>query len=117
MSLSTTEAEYITANIACAQILWTKQTLIDYDILCSTSPIMCDNSSAINLSKNHIRHSHTKHIDICHHFLRDHALKGDISLDFISTDKQIADILTKPLKEDIFVKLRRELGICLISDV
>ena len=64
MSSSTTAAEYITASVACAQILWMKQTLIDYDITSTTSPIMCDNSSAINLSKNPIQYSRTKHIDI-----------------------------------------------------
>jgi len=83
VSLSTTEAEYISSSFSYAQILWMKQILIDYGISCSTSPIMCDNTSTINLSKNLIQHSCTKHIDI-HHFLRDPALKGDISLDFIS---------------------------------
>ena len=89
MSLFTIEAEYIAASVAYAQILWMKQILIDYGILCSTSPLMCDNTSASNLSKNSIQHSRTKHIDIWHYFLRDHAFKGD----FISTDKQIADKL------------------------
>ena len=78
---------------------------------------MCDNTSVINLSKNLVHHSRTKHIDIRHHFLRDNVLKGDITLEFISTDKQVADILTKPLKEDTFVNLRRKLGICSISDI
>ena len=93
-----------------------KQTLVDYGIQCPTSQFFCDNTSAINLSKNHVHHSRTKHIDIRHHFLRDHVLKSDILLDFITTDKQIADILTKSLKEETFVTLRRELGICDISD-
>ena len=87
MSLSTTEAKYIAASVACAQVLWMKQTLIDYSINYPISSIMCDNTSAINLSKNLIQHSRTKYIDIRHHFLRDHAIKDDISLDFISTDK------------------------------
>ncbi|XP_020263787.1 uncharacterized protein LOC109839682, partial [Asparagus officinalis] len=63
VSLSTSEAEYIAASLACAQILWMKQTLHDYGINCPISSIMCDNSSAINLSKNPIQHSCTKHID------------------------------------------------------
>jgi len=54
VSLSTTEAEYITASVACAQILWMKQTLVDYGITSTTSPIMCDNTSTIKLSKNPI---------------------------------------------------------------
>ena len=60
-----------------------KHTLIDYGISITNSPIICDNTSAINLSKNPIQHSRTKHIDIRHHFLCDHPLKGDISLSLI----------------------------------
>ena len=97
--------------------LWMKQTLFDYGMSITNSPIMCDNTSTINLSKNPIHHSRTKHIDIRHHFLRDHALKGDISLKFISTDNQIAYIFTKPLKEDIFMRFQRDLGICNIFDL
>ena len=94
------------------------QTLEYFQITCSPPiSIFCDNTSAINLSKNLVHHSRTKHIDIRHHFLRDHVLKGDILLDFISTENQIADILTKPLEEETHVKLRRELGICSISDI
>ena len=94
-----------------------KQTLLDFGIKCPTSQINCDNTSAINLSKNHVHHSRTKYIDIRHYFLRDHVLKGDILLEFVSTDKQIADILTKSLKEDTYINLRRELGICSLSDI
>ena len=78
---------------------------------------MCNNTNAINLSKNPIQHSCTKHVDIRHNFLRDHALKGEIYLNFISTDKQIADIFIKPPKQDILMKFRRELGICAIFDI
>ena len=94
-----------------------KQTLSDYGIKCSSSQILCDNTSAINLSKNHVQQSQTKHIDIRHHFLHDNVLKGDILLEFIYTENQIADILTKPLKIETHAKLRRELGICSLSDI
>ncbi|XP_052291943.1 uncharacterized protein LOC127900768, partial [Citrus sinensis] len=100
VALSTTEAEYIAAGSCCAQALWMKQTLRDYDINLEQIPIKCDNTSAINLSKNPIQHSRTKHIEIRHHFLRDHVQKGDIALEFISTEKQLADIFTKPLCEE-----------------
>ena len=55
--------------------------------------------------------SRTKHIDVRHHFLNDHVVKKDIVLEYIDTNNQLADIFTKPLKEDVFVRLRRELGI------
>jgi hypothetical protein len=44
-----------------------------------------------------------EHIDIRHHFLRDHEAKGNIVLSHVSTDKQLADIFTKPFDELGFV--------------
>ena len=88
-----------------------QQTLQDFGFNLSKSTIFCDKLSSINLSKNPINHSRTKHIDIRHHFLRDSIEKDIINLDFISSENQLADIFTKPLNENTFVKLRRELGI------
>ena len=62
------------------------------------------------MSKNPIQHSRTKHIDIRHHFLRDHTLHGDIELIFVDTNHQLADIFTKPLNEERFIFIRQELG-------
>ncbi|RVX06552.1 Retrovirus-related Pol polyprotein from transposon RE2 [Vitis vinifera] len=82
VALSTAEAEYIAAGLCCAQILWMKQTLSDFNLIFEHVPIKCDNTSAINISKNPVQHSRTKHMEIRHHFLRDHAQKGDITLEF-----------------------------------
>ena len=73
---------------------------------------MCDNTSVILLTKNLIQHFRTKHIEIRHHFLRDEVEKNKIILNFIDTEKQIADIFTKPLNNDRFSFLIRELGLC-----
>ena len=69
ISLSTAEAEYVVAASCCTQLLWMMQTLQDFQIKCS-SPIyiMCDNTSAISISKNPVMHSKTKHIPIKYHF-------------------------------------------------
>ena len=111
VSLSTTEAEYIAAGSCCAQLLWMKQTLKDYGINVKNVPLSCDNESAIKIAHNPVQHSKTKHIQICHHFLRDHVLKGDISIEHVKTEEQLADIFTKPLDEKRFSKLRCELNI------
>ena len=58
--------------------------------------IHCDNSSAINISKNPIFHSRTKHIEICHHFIRDLVEEKVVYLEFVPTELQLVDILTKP---------------------
>ena len=114
VTLSTTEAEYIVAGLCCAQILWMKQTLSDFDLSFEHVPIKCDSTTVINISKNPVQHSRTKHIEIKHHFLRDYAQKGEITLEFVSTKDQLADIFTKPLSEEKFVDIRRQLGvICL----
>ena len=85
-----------------------KQTLLDYNV---PQQCMCDNSSAISISKNPIQHSHAKHIDIRYHFLRDHADQGTIELAFVPTNAQVADFFTKPLGNDCFITLRHQSGI------
>jgi hypothetical protein len=72
VALSTAKVEYVAACACCAQLLWMKQTLSDYDCEFSNIPLLCDNESAIKLTNNLVQHSRTKHIDIRHHFLRDH---------------------------------------------
>ena len=51
LALSTIKAEYIAAGSCCAQALWMKKTLRDYDISLEQIPIMCDNTSAINFQR------------------------------------------------------------------
>ena len=111
IALLMTEGEYIATDLCCAQILWMKQTLSDFDLSFEHIPIKCDNTSAISISKNLVQHSKTKHIEIRHHFLRDHAQKGDITLEFVSIKYQLANIFTKPLSEEKFVDIRRQLGV------
>ncbi|GJS89740.1 hypothetical protein Tco_0772376 [Tanacetum coccineum] len=110
LAISTTEAEYVSAGKACQQALWMKQALVDYGIRLDDIPIMCDNKGAIDLSKNPVQHSRTKHIEIRHHFLRDNVQKGNISIERVSSEDNIADILTKPLKREPFNYLRLGLG-------
>jgi hypothetical protein len=99
VALSTAEAEYVTVSACCTQLLWMKQMLSDFGCEFSKIPLLCNNESAIKLANNRVQHSRTKHMDIRHHFLRDHEAKGDIALHHMSTERQIADIFTKPLDE------------------
>ena len=116
VALSTTEAEYIAVG-SCAQILWIKQQLNNFGVTMNNVPIFCDNTSAINITKNSVQHSRTNHIEIRHHFIRDYALKDDICSEHVDTLNQLADIFTKPLNEDQFCKIRRELGMIDVNDV
>ncbi|GJR88783.1 hypothetical protein Tco_0212794 [Tanacetum coccineum] len=85
IAMSSVEAEYVATAGCCANILWMKSQLTDYDIIYEKVPIFYDNTSVIAISNNPVLHSRTKHIDIRYHFIRDHILKGDIELHFIPT--------------------------------
>ena len=63
------------------------------------------------MSKNSILHSRTKHNEIRHHFIKEYVLNGDVFLDYICAEDQLADIFTKPLSEERFSHIRKELEI------
>ena len=111
MSLSTVEVEYIVAGSCCTQLLWMQKILHDYDICQEHLIIYCDNTSAINISKNPIQHSRTKHIEIQHHFIRELVEDRTLTLEFIHTDDQKANLLTKPLDSKCFEFLRQNIGV------
>jgi hypothetical protein len=70
----------------------------------------------IYLSKNPIFHSRVKHIDIKHHFIRDYVQKGVLDIQFIDTKHQWADIFTKPLTEEGFDFIKKNLNMHFVSD-
>nr|KYP74877.1 Retrovirus-related Pol polyprotein from transposon TNT 1-94 [Cajanus cajan] len=111
VTLSTTESEYIAAASCACQCIWIKRILetIGFKehkhIL-----VLCDSNSAIKLSENPVFHGRSKHIDVRFHFLRDIVREGKIKLSYCSTYNQVADIMTKPLKLEQFVKIRSMLG-------
>nr|GEU78302.1 hypothetical protein [Tanacetum cinerariifolium] len=118
LAISTTKAEYVSAGKACQQALWMKQALIDYGICLDKVSIMCDNKGAIDLSKNPVQHSRTKHIETCHDFLCDNVQKGNISIEKVASEYNIVNIFTKPLKHEVFNYLRLRLGMMeLIMDI
>ncbi|KAJ6855707.1 Integrase catalytic domain-containing protein [Populus alba x Populus x berolinensis] len=118
VSLSTTEAEFIAAASCACQTVWLKRVLeklgLNQD---KTTIIHCDSSFAIKLSKNPVMHGRSKHIDVRFHFLPELTKAGTVELIYCNTQDQIADIMTKPLKLDAFLKLRALLGVCSENDI
>eukprot|EP00253_Pinus_taeda_P025454 PITA_25454 len=112
IALSTAETEYVAAASCCTQLLWMMQTLRDFQITC-TPPIsiLCDNTSPINISKNPVMHSKTKHIPIKYHFLREQVLEQKVKLEYVPSKEQVVDILTKSLPRETFEYLRQKLGV------
>jgi hypothetical protein len=111
------KAEYIAAGSCCAQILWMKATLNDFGIKFKQVPLLCNNKSAMKLTNNPVQHARTKHIDVRHHFIRDHQQKENICIESVSTDDQLTDIFTKPLDEKRFCKLKNKLNILDFSNM
>ena len=87
-----------------------RNQLFDYGFKLEKIPIFCDNTSAIAITQNPVQHSRTKHIDIRYHFIREHVMNGIVELHFVPSEKQLADIFTKPLDESTFSRLVSELG-------
>jgi hypothetical protein len=69
----------------------------DFGVRFERVPLMCDNTNAISVAKNPVLHKKMRHVERRHHFLRDHVEKEDIERCYIDTERQLADIFTKPL--------------------
>nr|GEX32032.1 retrovirus-related Pol polyprotein from transposon TNT 1-94 [Tanacetum cinerariifolium] len=110
VSISRAESEYVAVFGCCAQVLWMRTQLTDYGFFYDKVPIYCDSKSAIVISCNPVQHTRTKHIDVRHHFIKDHVEKGTIELYFVGTEYQLADLFTKSLREARFKFLVEKLG-------
>jgi hypothetical protein len=77
--------------------------------------LLVDNKLAIELCKNPVFHERSKHIDTRFHYIRDCVSNGQVDVEHVRTDNQLADILTKALSRIRFVELRQKLGILKIQ--
>ena len=76
-----------------------------------TTLILCDNQSCIKMTENPVLHDKSKHIEILYFYIQDMIQKGAIKLQYVSTDEQVADVLTKPLSLVKFEYFRDKLGV------
>jgi hypothetical protein len=119
VALSSCESEYMSISAATTNVMWTlgllkeislpvlHQSNGDSEQVQSPVPLLLsDNKSAIAIAKNDVHHNRTKHINIKHHFIREQLSAGTIELQWVSTDDQIADILTKTLQPRPFQRLQ-----------
>nr|GFC65371.1 putative RNA-directed DNA polymerase [Tanacetum cinerariifolium] len=101
-SMSSAEAEYVSLSACCAQVLWMRTQLTDYGFHFDKIPMYCDSKAAIAILCNPVQHSHTKHIDVRYHFIKEKVKKGIVELFFVGTENQLADLFTKALPEERF---------------
>lgn len=96
VSRSSTEAEYRAMAVTTCEIVWLRWLLADMGVHISVpTPPHCDNKSAVQIANNSVFHERTKHIEIDCHFTRHHLQLGTISLPFVSSSLQIADLFMK----------------------
>ena len=98
VAASSCEAEYVAAFKACKEAIWLCSLLdtIGHQPKTPTT-ILCDNNATINLSEDPLLHDRVKHINIKHHFFRKRVQSNEITLSYINTYDDIADIFTKAL--------------------
>ena len=77
--------------------------------------LYCDNTSAINILKNPMMHTKTKHISIKYHYVRELVQDKEVKMEYIHTTEKIADIFTKALPKDAHEYLRGKLGVIPLS--
>jgi len=97
VALSSTESEYIQSTETAKEGLWLKKLLPAFDIEIGVINILGDNQSALKLAWNDEFHPRTKHIAVRYHFIREAIANNDISISWIPTDENAADIMTKAL--------------------
>lgn len=105
VALSTAEAEYVAAA-ACAQDLVNLKGILSDFRLDNKTILYCDNRSSILMAKSNENSKRAKHIDIKAHFIKELVACNEIEIRYVSTDQNLADILTKALPEETFVNLR-----------
>eukprot|EP00253_Pinus_taeda_P027478 PITA_27478 len=109
---STTEAEYMAATEATKEIVWLRKILEYLQVKqVQSTPLMIDNTSAINFAKNLKFHDRTKHINTKYHLIRHHVEAKTIHLRHCSTNEKIADIFTKALGIEKLERFRMMLGL------
>ncbi|OBS17106.1 hypothetical protein FPOA_12383 [Fusarium poae] len=115
VALSSCEAEYMVQTQATKEAIWLRrlfeELMAPSNVKLGATIIFGDNQGAIAMAKNPTQHAKSKHIGIQHHFVREQVALGEIELQYISTKKQVADGLTKPLPKVDFLRFRSALGL------
>ena len=116
VALSTTEAEYVALSTALRECMPLMQLIKElqthgFDIIESKPKVHCrvfeDNSGALIMATEHKARPRTKHLNVKYHHFRDQVVNGEITVHAIDTTVQCADLLTKPLNEELTNRHRK----------
>jgi hypothetical protein len=117
VALSTCQAEYIVATSCVCHAIWLRKLLEDLQQKQNeATKIFIVNKSAIALAKDPVHHECSKYIDTCFYFIREHVKEEDVKLVHFRTYEQVVDIVTKPLKTNMFCYLQKKLGVIKMNE-
>ena len=112
VSRSFAEAEYISMVTTTCEVTWFLYLLKDLHISREKPVLMyCDNQAALHISASLVFHERSKHIEVDYHIVRNKVLNGTINTFYVSSKNQLADIFTKALGVNNFLRLLKRLGI------
>ena len=104
VALSSCEAEYVALTSAFKEARFLRQLFSDINGReIQSVKLFGDNQGAIALAKNPVHHQRSKHIDIRYHFIRFDVEEGIVNLEYVPSDKNYADLFTKPLSSIKFI--------------
>jgi len=108
---SSAEAEFRAMAQGICELLWLKIILEDLRIkLDEPMKLYCDNKSAISIGHNPVQHDRTKHIEVDRHFIKEKLDSGLVCTPYVSSQENLADILTKGLNNKNFESIVSKLG-------
>lgn len=112
VATSTTEAEIVAANEAAKEVIWLKRLFGDVNNFNQVPIVQIDNTAALRLAQNPEFHRRTKHIAIKHFFIREKVTEGQLQVAQVSSEEQVADMMTKPLAKMRLRNLCNRLNLC-----
>ena len=112
MATSNCEAEYRAVFTAVVECIWLRRLMVDLGVgQSSVTTILTDNQSALAVARNPIFHACTKHIEVHYHYVREILSAREISLAYVPTQDNLADLFTKALPREKFEAFRKALGL------
>jgi hypothetical protein len=112
VSRSSMEVEYKAIANATAEIVWIQSLLQELGVPQPPAAVLwCDNLGATYLSANPVFHARTKHVEIDYHFVRERVAWKQLEINFISTNDQVIDGLTKSLSLQKFMNFQHNLNL------
>lgn len=111
VSHSSTEAEYTQLAYKAVELSWLRSLFKDLQLQLARPKIWCDNISLISLASNPVFHSRTKHLEVDYHYVREKVVRGELLVNYICSQDQIADLLTKGLSSARFKLLMSKLSV------